>query len=140
MSTTCALTPVNPSARRARSSERGPQPQAGMIFPNDEGSEIGGLIFSGRRSEKGEVVDSGGAISFDRYEANQIVQLIGVDDREMKHAGLLAVDSPERRRPARRLFAGRGDDGAATLALSDAAGRKRLQLEVTASGASRLSR
>src|SRR5262249_45019460 len=36
------------------------RPQAGMIFYNDEGSENGGLIFGGRKNEKGEVVDSGG--------------------------------------------------------------------------------
>src|ERR1043166_6267122 len=33
------------------------RPQAGMIFYNDEGSEIGGLIFGGRKNAKGEIVD-----------------------------------------------------------------------------------
>src|ERR1043166_2241579 len=41
------------------------RPQAGMLFYNDEGSENGGLIFGGRRNEKGEVVDSGGSLSFE---------------------------------------------------------------------------
>lgn len=38
------------------------RPQAGILFYNDEGSENGGLIFSGRKNEKGEVVDSGGSL------------------------------------------------------------------------------
>lgn len=57
------------------------RPQAGILFYNDEGSENGGLIFGGHRNSKGEVVDSGGSLSFDKYEANQIVQLAGVDDK-----------------------------------------------------------
>lgn len=57
------------------------RPQAGMLFFNDEGSENGGLIFGGRRNSKGEVVDSGGSLTFDKYGANQIVQLVGVDDK-----------------------------------------------------------
>lgn len=35
-------------------------PQAGVIFYNGEGSENGGLIFGGRKNQKGEVVNSGG--------------------------------------------------------------------------------
>ena len=42
------------------------RPQAGMIFFNDEGSENGGLIFGGKRDATGNVVDSGGSLSFDR--------------------------------------------------------------------------
>jgi hypothetical protein len=70
------------------------RPQAGMIFYNDEGSENGGLIFGGHKNAKGEVVDSGGSLSFDKYDANQIVQLAGVDDKEDKFAGLSITDSP----------------------------------------------
>jgi hypothetical protein len=36
-----------------------PRPQAGMIFYNDEGTENGGLIFSGSKNDKGQIVDSG---------------------------------------------------------------------------------
>src|SRR5204862_1297837 len=77
------------------------RPQAGMLFYNDEGSENGGLIFSGRRNEKGEVVDSGGSLSFDKYGDNQIVQLAGVDDKEDKFAGLIVSDNN------RRIWVGR---------------------------------
>ena len=110
------------------------RPQAGMLFYNDEGSENGGLIFGGHRNARGEVSDSGGSLSFDRYNANQIVQLLGVDDHEDRMAGLVVSDSPENAPGHRRIWLGRGDDGAATLALMDAAGRKRLVFEVPAQG------
>ena len=114
------------------------RPQAGMIFYNDEASEIGGLIFGGRRDAKGDVVDSGGALSFDRYEANQIVQLLGVDDSEDKLAGLVVLDSPSGSEVHRRIWLGRGADGSATLALSDAQGNKRLLLQVANDGACKI--
>jgi hypothetical protein len=115
------------------------RPQAGLIFLNDEGSEIGGLIFGGRKGENGEVRDSGASLSFDRYEANQIVQLIGVDDAEDRMAGLAVSDSPSGSDVRRRVWLGRADDGAASLALLDGAGRKRLVLRVTADGESQIS-
>ena len=43
------------------------RPQAGMLFYNDEGSEVGGLIFAGHKNSRGQVVDSGGSLSFDKY-------------------------------------------------------------------------
>ncbi|HEY8021864.1 MAG TPA: hypothetical protein VIH93_12235 [Thermoanaerobaculia bacterium] len=115
------------------------RPQAGMLFFNDEGSENGGLIFGGRRNARGEVVDSGGSLTFDRYEANQIVQLLGVDDKEDRIAGLAVGDSPTGSEVHRRVWVGRGEDGAATVALMDARGKKRLILQVTADGAPSLS-
>ena len=110
------------------------RPQAGMIFLNDEATEIGGLIFGGRRNAKGEIVDSGASLSFDRYEANQVVQLIGVDDKEDRFAGLAVIDSPSGTETHRRIWVGRGEDGAATVNLMDPQGRKRLVMKVDADG------
>jgi len=115
------------------------RPQAGILFYNDEASEIGGLIFGGRRNARGEVVDSGGALSFDRYEANQIVQLLGVDDKEDRLAGLVVLDSPSGSETHRRIWLGRGGDGVSTLALLDGQGRKRLVLQVAADGTAHVS-
>jgi hypothetical protein len=115
------------------------RPQAGMIFYNDEGSENGGLIFGGRRNAKGEVVDSGGSLSFDKYDANQIVQLAGVDDSEDKFAGVIVSDSVPKGPNHRRIWVGRGDDGAAVVELMDANGKKRISMEVAADGTPRLS-
>ena len=114
------------------------RPQAGMIFYNDEGSENGGLIFGGHKNAQGEVVDSGGSLSFDKYDANQIVQLAGVDDKEDKFAGLAVSDSGPRG-GSRRIWVGRGDDGTAVVSLMDAKGHKRISMEVAADGTPRLS-
>jgi len=110
------------------------RPQAGMIFYNDEGSENGGLIIGGHQNAKGEVVDSGGSLSFDKYGANQIVQLIGVDDKEDRFAGLSVTDSVTGSDNRRRVWVGRGDDGTATVDLMDAQGKKRIVMEVKADG------
>ena len=110
------------------------RPQAGMIFYNDEGSENGGLIIGGHQNAKGEVVDSGGSLSFDKYGANQIVQLIGVDDKEDRFAGLSVTDSLTGSDNRRRVWVGRGDDGTATVDLMDAQGKKRIVMEVKADG------
>ena len=121
--------------------ERAPEdrPQAGMIFYNDEGTENGGLIFGGRKNGKGQVVDAGGSLSFDKYGANQIVQLIGVDDAENRFAGLAVTDSPTGTDVRRRIWLGRRDDGAATLALMDGAGKKRILLQVGEDGAAKIA-
>jgi hypothetical protein len=115
------------------------RPQAGMLFYNDEGTENGGLIFAGHLNSKGEVVDSGGSLSFDKYGSNQIVQLAGVDDNEDRFAGLVVTDSTVAPENHRRVWVGRGADGTATLALMDGQGRKRILMEVPADGTPRLS-
>jgi hypothetical protein len=115
------------------------RPQAGMLFYNDEGSENGGLIFGGHKNAKGEVEDSGGSLSFDKYDANQIVQLAGVDDKEDRFAGLIVTDSPKAGDSHRRVWVGRTEDGTAAVSIMDANGRKRISMEVRADGASRLS-
>jgi len=115
------------------------RPQAGLIFLNDEGTETGGLIFGGRKDKDGKVRDSGGSLSFDRYGANQIVQLLGVDDAEDRLAGLVVSDSPSGNDNRRRIWLGRGDDGAATLALLDGNGNKRIVMKVEENGESKIS-
>lgn len=114
------------------------RPQAGMLFYNDEGSENGGLIFGGRKNEKGEVMNSGGSLSFDKYGANQIIQMIGVDDKEDKIVGLSVNDSLTGTDTRRRIWVGR-DDKNASIALMDANGKKRILLEVKADGTSSIS-
>ena len=114
------------------------RPQAGMLFYNDEGSEVGGLIFAGHKNSRGQVVDSGGSLSFDKYGASQIVQLAGVDDKTNRFAGL-SVSGYVGQTRAQRVWVGRGRDGDATVALMDAKGRKRLVLDVTPEGAASIS-
>ena len=106
-----------------------PRPQAGMIFYNDEGTENGGLIFSGRKNDKGQIVDSGASLSFDRYGAGQTIQLAGVDDSENHFAGLGVNDIG-----GQRVWVGRDDHGLASVSLAGADGKERIRLQVTADG------
>ena len=115
------------------------RPQAGILLYNDEGSENGGLIFGGRRDKQGKVVDSGGSLSFDRYDANQIVQLAGVEDSEDKFAGLIVSDSHSGTDTRRRVWVGRDDTGTASIALMDGDGKKRLVMQVKPDGTPELT-
>jgi hypothetical protein len=133
--------------------------RAGLIFYNEEGTENGGLIFSGKR-ENGQV-SAVGSLTFDQYEQDQTIALQYVDDSGARRAGLTIQDWPadisamefaqkwkamgqlpagptktkereslQRYRPKIRMYAGRGVDGASLLVLADAEGRIRLKLVV----------
>ncbi len=114
------------------------RPEAGMLFYNDEGSENGGLIFGGRRDEKGEVTNSGVSLSFDPYgESQQLVQLAGVQDGDNHIVGL-AINDPKNHVRNRRVWVGREKDDAADISLADASGRKRIVMQVAADGTASL--
>ncbi len=118
---------------KGKESPKVDRPGAGMLFYNNEGTENGGLVFGGHRNEKGEIVDSGGSLSFDKYgQGSQIVQLAGVDDKDNQFAGLAVNDEKH------RIWVGRKGDGAAVVSLTDAKGRKRIVMQVTAGGTSSL--
>ena len=104
------------------------RPQAGMLFYNDEGTENGGLIFGGKKNAKGEVVDSGGGLSFDKYGAGQIIQLAGVDDKDHQFAGLAVGQNGQ------RIWIGHGDTGVASVSLSDSNGKNRIVMQVGTDG------
>lgn len=110
------------------------RPQAGMLFYNDEGTETGGLIFAGHRNAKGEVVDSGGSLSFDKYGGGQTVQLAGVDDKDDSFSGMAVNDSLNTGRLRQRLWVGRDSSGTASVVLKDGGGKKRIALEVQPDG------
>lgn len=123
-----------------KETEKVDRPQAGMLFYNDEGSENGGLIFSGRKNNGGQVVNSGGSLSFDRYEGNQEVQLIGVNDKENNFAGLMISEShPIQKTDPPRIWLGRNEDGSSEIALMDSLGRKRLIFKVLENGNSSIN-
>jgi hypothetical protein len=121
---------------KGKESPKVDRPQAGMLFYNDEGTENGGLVFGGHRNGKGEVLDSGGSLSFDKYGASQIVQLAGVDDKDNRFAGLAVNDQNPGTKS--RIWVGRKDDGAAVVSLMDANGRKRIVMQVTGDGTASL--
>lgn len=133
--------------------------EAGMIFYNDEGTENGGLVFDGGMKDGRPT--SSGSLTFDRWRQDQTVQLTTSEDGGRRRAGIAVVDRPDTpldpaaverigrmddgpardaavaalgRGVAPRAFLGRQEDGAATLALRDGAGRERLRLKVAADG------
>lgn len=113
------------------------RPQAGMLFYNDEGSENGGLVFSGHAGPNGEVRDSGGSLTFDRYAGNQVVQLAGVHDSTDHIVGLIVSDTDAKGN--QRVFVGHDKDGVARVSLMDRNGRTRIVLQVTSDGSPSLS-
>jgi hypothetical protein len=68
---------------------------AGMLFYNDEGSENGGLIFAGRKADAGGA-SSGGSLTFDAYEQDQVVQILADQSGPDRRAGLIVSDRPDR--------------------------------------------
>jgi len=115
------------------------RPQAGMLFYNDEGTENGGLIFGGHRNANGEVVDSGVALSFDRYGAtSQFVQLAGVQDSKNHIVGLILSDT-DATGNRRRVVIGHDKEGVASVSLMDRNGKKRIMLQVAPDGSPSIS-
>lgn len=141
--------------------------RAGLIFYNDEGTEDGGLIFSGKK-ENGKA-SAVGSLTFDQYEQDQTIALQYIDDDGRRRAGLLISDWPtdisgmqmdqklrslrqmpdgpektqERQRLEQyssklRMYAGRARNGASVVQLADGEGRTRLQLVVDPAGNARI--
>ncbi|HEL4110709.1 TPA: hypothetical protein UM343_000819 [Stenotrophomonas maltophilia] len=127
------------------------RPMAGMLFFNDEGTENGGLIYNGTLGKDGKG-SSGLSLTFDRYQQDQQMQLLGVDDAGKHFAGLTfsdvadGVDRPffsdrdeslhREGIPAitERVFLGKSDSRDAMLTLRDGRGKPRLEMIVTPSG------
>jgi hypothetical protein len=63
----------------------------GIIFFNDEGSENGGLSFSGRRLENGSY-RAGAQIAFDQYDQDQALYLNYTDNNGDRRMGLTVAD------------------------------------------------
>jgi hypothetical protein len=131
---------------------------AGILFFNDEGSENGGLLFGG--AKKGQNISSGGHLSFDQYEQDQVIALDQTEDHGRRRAGLTFFDRPATPIPLDlidnlntlegsadfealtkeggfgypRLFIGKNEERESTVILRDAKGHARLKLTVTASG------
>jgi hypothetical protein len=65
---------------------------SGMIFFNEQGDEVGGLIFNGIKKEQG--YSAVGHLSFDQWKQNQVVALQYVDTGTSRRAGLTVWDRP----------------------------------------------
>ena len=145
---------------------RSGQQAAGLMFYNDQGDEIGGLIYGGART-KGLAAQSQ-SLTFDAYHQDQVVQLMQDQEGSARTAGLIVNDRPNvsivkalsvldrfKGRPKKdldaaykkleaagdighpRLFVGTSHKDA-SVALKDKDGRTRLLLSVSASGVPRI--
>jgi len=145
-----------------------PRPVAGLLFFNDVGDEVGGLVFTGQDKDgKGA---ASGTFTFDQLHQDQTIGLrysegdgkrraaLEVWDRPDAHLGDLvralntanAIADPAHRQAAvaavrqaapsghTRVFVGKDVDRSASIALSDAAGTPRLKLTVDAGGNPRI--
>jgi hypothetical protein len=59
---------------------------SGMIFFNEQGDEVGGLIYNGIKKDSG--YSSLGHLSFDQWKQNQVVALQYLDNGTSRRAGL----------------------------------------------------
>lgn len=145
-----------------------PRGTAGLLFFNDEGTEDGGLAYTGAHTDSGNVAD--GELMFDQYDQDQTVGIEYSDDRGRRVAGLHVWDrsdtlsiaemiaqlqtirampeGPERTHAlqalhaasgATRLFAGKTTDDSSVVTLSDPQGRPRLRLSVDKAGRARIA-
>jgi hypothetical protein len=133
-----------------------PRDVAGFLFFNDEGTEQGGLIYNGRVARDGKP-SSGLSLTFDRYQQDQQMQLLGVDEAGTHFAGLAFNDVADgTERPifsdadkaankagnhaiTRRVLLGKTASQNSTLQLLDAKGKPRLELRVSPSGEARIA-
>jgi hypothetical protein len=136
----------------------------GLLFLNEEGTEMGGLTFDGRKDKSGEVQNNG-HLSFDQYMQDQVFSLdagqdggkhyamINFTDRgdysimdgfeAKKRIDALPAERQEgewkkfmetHRGDAHRIVLGRARDESAVLKMKDKQGRDRLVMQVAADG------
>lgn len=65
---------------------------AGMIFYNEAGDEVGGLIYEG--APKDSLYRAFGHLSFDQWQQNQVVAVQYLDDGKSRSAGVRVWDRP----------------------------------------------
>ncbi|MBI5086492.1 MAG: hypothetical protein HZB13_18090 [Acidobacteria bacterium] len=71
----------------------GREHMAGMVFFNDEGDEMGGLLFNSFRRPDGKHAGVG-HLSFDRFKDNQVLALQYIENATTVQSGLTLYDRP----------------------------------------------
>src|SRR3954463_9039683 len=121
---------------KGKESAREDPPTAGMIFLNDEGSEIGGWIFGGSKDAAGKI-ESHGHLSFDQYMASEVFAIDAYEQDNERSSRLNIFDWRDRpgEQSQTRVTLGKTTDRAVGLALKDSHGRDRILLRVKADDA-----
>lgn len=109
------------------------RPTAGMIFLDDEGSEIGGLVYGGSRNAEG-AIESHGHMSFDQYNATQVFAVSSWEEDGERGSRLYFSDWRDREGATgqTRLVLGSMPDRNVGLTIKDAQGRNRILIRVRA--------
>lgn len=68
--------------------------RAGILFYNDEGTESGGLLYSGKRDKDGKI-DAFSLLTMDQFKSDQIVVLDYDHTGDRKRYGLTINDRPD---------------------------------------------
>ena len=137
----------------------------GLLFVNEEGTEMGGLTFDGQKGKNGEI-ENNGHLSFDQYMQDQVFSIDAGEDGG-KHYSLMnftdrgeysIMDAFEAKKridalpaeqqegewkkfmethpgDAHRIVLGRARDESAVLKMKDKKGRDRIVIQVAADGA-----
>lgn len=71
----------------------GRESMAGMIFFNEDGDEMGGLVFNSFRTASGRAAGIG-HLSFDRFNDNQVLALQYIENARGVQSGLTIFDRP----------------------------------------------
>jgi len=77
-----------------RARRQGANDRAGMIFFNDEGTESGGMGWTGKRRPDGRFISTAG-LSFDQYNQDEAIYIAYMDENGSRWAGLAVFDEPE---------------------------------------------
>ncbi|HKU73643.1 MAG TPA: hypothetical protein VJR02_06975 [Pyrinomonadaceae bacterium] len=139
---------------------------AGMIFFNERGDEVGGLIFSGDADK-----DRYGSLTFDKFRGDQTIAFQHMENKEGNYFAGLSFNDENITTPDRtakvdairklpdeaartaafkemrdkgeflvnRLAIGRGRNKSSFISLSDAKGRERIQISVSADGTPKIN-
>jgi hypothetical protein len=144
--------------------QRGDRQSTGLLFMNDEGTEMGGLVFDGAKGKDG-LIRTNGHLSFDQYDQDQLFAvdagqegaakgtMIVISDRGDyplheaydEIARIKKLPAPERQAAMKnflethpgdhpRVLLGRAPDKSAVLRLTDTEGRDRIVMKVVSDG------
>ncbi len=108
---------------------------AGMIFFNEVGDEVGGLIYEGAPMDSG--YRAFGHLSFDQWRQNQVVAVQYQDDGRSRSAGVRVWDRPPNA-PLEDQFSLAARMQAASGATRDSLNQERLRVRARVAGAPRL--
>ena len=150
---------------KGREIRRPDRQDTGLLFMNDEGTEMGGLTFDGAKTKDGEI-EHNGHLSFDQYDQDQLFSIDAGQEGARKQTMMVFSDRgdysiydsiddllrmktlPPAERQATmqkfvaahpgdhaRIVFGRAPDKSAVLRMKDPEGRDRLVIKVGPDGA-----